>query len=59
MHRRIKKLMFRRMEGMNRRGRPHREWLDNITEWGKASLQEQEYVEYEYAVFIYFIERRF
>ena len=51
--------MFRRMEGMNRRGRPHREWLDNITEWGKASLQEQEYVEYEYAVFIYFIERRF
>ena len=28
------------MEGENRRGRPHREWLDDITEWGKASLQE-------------------
>jgi len=32
--------MFGRMEGANRRGRPHREWLDDITEWGKASLQE-------------------
>jgi len=28
------------MEGANRRERPHREWLDNITEWGKVSLQE-------------------
>jgi len=32
--------MFGRMEGANRRGRPHKEWLDDITEWGKASLQE-------------------
>jgi len=31
--------MFGRMEGANRRGRLHREWLDYITEWGKASLQ--------------------
>ena|SRR6218665_1332045 len=38
--RRIKELMFRGMEGANRRGRPHREWLDDITEWGKASLKE-------------------
>ena len=39
-NRRIKELMFGRMEGANRRGRPHKEWLDDITEWGKASLQE-------------------
>jgi len=38
-NRRIKELVFGRMEGANRRGRPHREWLDNITEWGKPSLQ--------------------
>ena len=36
----IKKLMFRRMEGAKSRGRPYREWLDDITEWSKASLQE-------------------
>ena len=30
--RRIKELMFGRIEGANRRGRPHREWLDDITE---------------------------
>ena len=38
--RKIKTLMFGRMEGTNRRGRPHREWLDDITRWGRASLQE-------------------
>jgi|SRR6218665_299640 len=39
MHnRRIKELMFGKMEGANRRGRPHREWLEDITEFGKASL---------------------
>ena len=38
--RKIKALMFGRMEGTNRRGRPHREWLDDITRWGRASLQE-------------------
>src|SRR6218665_3750993 len=38
--RRIKELMFEVMESANRRGKPHREWLDNITEWGNASLQE-------------------
>jgi len=32
--------LFGRMEGANRRGRHHREWLDDITDWGKASLQE-------------------
>ena len=29
MHNRIKELMFGRMEGANRRGRSHREWLDD------------------------------
>src|SRR6218665_199206 len=37
--------MFGRMDGANRRGRPYREWLDDITKWGRiwgiASLQEQ------------------
>ena len=32
--------MFGSMEDANRRERPHKEWLDDITEWGKASLQE-------------------
>ena len=36
----LKELMFGRMEGANRRRRPHREWLDDITKWGKAPLQE-------------------
>jgi len=26
----IKELMFGRMEGTNKRGRPHGEWLDDI-----------------------------
>jgi len=28
------------LEGANRRGRSHREWLEDIIEWDKASLQE-------------------
>jgi len=28
----IKELVFGRMEGTNRRGTPHREWLDDITD---------------------------
>jgi len=32
--------MLLRMKGSSRRGRPHRKWLENITKWGKASLQE-------------------
>ena len=39
-NRRIKGLMLRRMQSANWRERPHKEWLDDITEWGKASLQE-------------------
>ena len=39
-NRRIKEPMFERMVGENRRGRPRREWLDDITKWGKAPLQE-------------------
>jgi len=38
--RKIKALMFGRMDGTNKRGRPHREWLDDVSEWGRASLQE-------------------
>jgi len=33
-------VMLGRMEGTNRKERPHREWLDDIAEWGKALLQE-------------------
>ena len=39
-NRRIKEPKLGRMDGANRRGRPHRKWLDDITEWGRASLQE-------------------
>ena len=38
-NRKIKELMFGRMEGTNKRGRPHREWLDDIIKWGGMSLQ--------------------
>src|ERR1043165_9928997 len=38
--RKIKTLMFGRMEGTNRRGRTHREWLDDVIGWGRTSLQE-------------------
>ena len=35
----IKHTVFARMNGKPRRGRPHREWLDDITEWCKSSGQ--------------------
>src|SRR6218665_3028537 len=38
-NRMIKELMFGRMEGTNKRGRPRREWLDDIIKWGGMSLQ--------------------
>jgi len=31
--------MFEVMEGKNRRGRPHREWADDIEDWGEDTLQ--------------------
>ena len=34
-NRRIKELMLGRIEGANRRGRPPREWLDDITKWAR------------------------
>ena len=37
--RKIKGLMFGRLDSMNRGGRSHRVWLDDVTEWGRASLQ--------------------
>jgi len=39
--RKIKTVVFGRMEGVNVRGRPHKEWLDNITEWCEAPIQDQ------------------
>src|SRR6218665_2073701 len=38
--RKIKSVVFGKLEGTNKRGRPHKEWLDNITEWCGASIQE-------------------
>ena len=32
-------IMFRAMEGKNKRGRPHREWTDNTGDWGEDTLQ--------------------
>ena len=37
--RKIKTLVFGVMEGRNRRGRPHREWVDDVTQWCGTSLQ--------------------
>jgi len=31
--RKLKILLFGKMDGKNKRGRPHREWTDNIVEW--------------------------
>lgn len=39
-NRKIKTLVFGMMDGSNKRGRPHREWADDIVEWCGASLQE-------------------
>src|SRR6218665_1843417 len=38
-NRKIKELMFGRIEETNKRGRPQREWLDDIVKWGGMSLQ--------------------
>jgi len=33
-------LVFGMMDGSNKRGRPHREWSDDIEQWRGATLQE-------------------
>src|SRR6218665_3740069 len=38
--RKIKSVVFGRLKGTNKRGRPHKEWMDNITEWCGVSIQE-------------------
>ena len=38
--RKLKTLVFGEMEGDNKRGRPHREWLDDIKDWCHGSVQE-------------------
>ena len=43
--RKLKILLFRKMDGKNKkstcmRGRPHREWTDDIVEWCGENLQE-------------------
>src|SRR6218665_58652 len=38
--RKIKSIVFGRLDGTNKRGRPHTEWMDNITDWCGASIQE-------------------
>ena len=36
----IKHILFSRMDGKSRRGRPCREWLDDIMEWGGRNVQD-------------------
>ena len=36
----LKTLMFRIVDGTNKRGRPCREWMDDIVTWCKTGLQE-------------------
>jgi len=38
--RKIKTLVFGMMDGLNKRGRPHWEWSDDIEQWCGATLQE-------------------
>src|SRR6218665_2998551 len=38
-NRKIKSVVFGRLEGTNKRGRPHKEWMDNIIKWYGASIQ--------------------
>jgi len=38
--RKIKTLVFEMMDGSNKRGRPHREWSDDIEQWCGVTLQE-------------------
>ena len=38
--RKIKTLVFGMMDGSNKRGRPHREWSDDIEQWCGITLQE-------------------
>ena len=38
--RKLKSVVFGRFEGTNKRGRPHKEWMDSIAEWCGASIQE-------------------
>jgi len=37
-HRKIKSVMLGIMNGKGRRGRPNREWIDDIKEWCKKDL---------------------
>ena len=32
-NRKIKEIMFGKVEGKNKKGRPHKEWLDDIRQW--------------------------
>ena len=38
--RKLKILFFGKMDGKNKRGRPHREWTDDIVEWCGENLQQ-------------------
>ena len=37
--RKLKKVMFGVIEGKNKRGRPLKEWADDIEDWGEDTLQ--------------------
>ena len=38
--RKLKILLFGKMDGQNKRRRPHRQWTDDIVEWCGEKLQE-------------------
>jgi hypothetical protein len=42
--RKIKTLVFGMMDGRNKRGRPHREWADDLTDWCGTSLQKLSHI---------------
>jgi len=37
--RKIKSVVMGKMDGDNRKGRPYREWLDDIKEWCQKDIQ--------------------
>ena len=45
--RKIKTLVFGMMDGQNKRGRPHREWADDLIDWCGTSLQKLSHIALE------------
>ena len=55
--RKIKSVVFGRLDGTNKRGRPHKEWMGNITDWCGAKRYTLElYNDYSYLALYKFFD---